>query len=60
MISGPDLAEEFDQVSIDAGHRILADMIMDNGGKYLFVASPYVVCLSILNQKKSNPLIQSQ
>ena len=43
LLSNPTMAEEFDQVVIDEGHPILADMLLEQAGKHLIVASPYKV-----------------
>ncbi len=43
LLSNIGLAEEFDQVTVDEGHGILPDMLIDTTGKYLYVASPYKV-----------------
>lgn len=39
------LAEEFEELVIDDGHAILADMLVDQGGRHVVVASNYVVSL---------------
>ena len=43
LLSSLQVAEEFDQIVIDQGHPILADMFLDHSRRYLFVASPYKV-----------------
>lgn len=43
FLTGQGHAEEFEEVSIDSGKPILADMEVDTTGHYVYVASPYKV-----------------
>lgn len=62
LLTSANLAEEFDQVTIDQGHPILADLILDPTGKHLYCSSPYVVsvvrlwaCLGAFVPFETNP-----
>lgn len=46
LISGSTSAHEFEDVQVDEGQRILADLHIDPTRRFAFVASPYKVSTS--------------